>query len=103
MLLYLLKKKKKSPYLISEIPIELSEAVARGKSHSGGCLSQVLRISNYSPHLMAFTCSPSRLILCWHHKHRAHPGDGLLGDVSCLADLFLRVIFICLSYCPIHS
>lgn len=94
---------KKESHLISEIPIELSEAVARGKSHFGGWLSQVLVISDHSPNLTAFTCSLSRLLLCWHTEHRVHPGDGLLGNVPCVADSFPRVTFMCLSYSPIHS
>lgn len=86
MLLDLLKKK--NPYLISAIPIELSKAGASGKAPFGGWFSQVLRISECSPHLMAFTRSLSRLLLC---QHQTHPGDGLLGDVSCLADSLPRV------------
>lgn len=42
----------------------------------------------YSPHLMAFTCSLSRLLLC---QHQTHPRDGLFGDMSCLADSLPRV------------
>lgn len=85
MLLDLLKK---SPYLISAIPIELSGAGASGKAPFGGWFSQVLRIREYSPQTMAFTCSLSRLLL-W--QHQTHPGDGLLGDMSCLADSLPRV------------
>lgn len=43
MLLGLLKKK--SPYLVSEVPIKLSKAVASGKAPFGGWFSQVLKVS----------------------------------------------------------
>lgn len=75
--------------MISEIPIELSEATARLKSHFREWLSQVLRISYQCPNLMAFTCC--RLLLCKYPKHQAHPRNDLLE--ACLA---LLIHFQCL-------
>lgn len=36
----------------------------------------------------------SRLLLCRHPKHQAHPRDGLLGAMPELAESFPMVIFV---------